>query len=67
MSSYQLERLSDALEAELSTFRFHNREGEPTRSRYLSLAITDLESAQNWVQRAILEASVKESLDEESD
>lgn len=32
-----------------------NKQGQPTRQRWLSLAITDMESAQNWLRRGAFE------------
>ena len=53
------EFLADELEAALEQLRFANQPDRPERSRHLSLAITDAESAQNWIHRALIEDDAK--------
>jgi hypothetical protein len=51
--------LADELEAVLEQMRFLNQPDRSERSRHLSLAITDVESSQNWIHRALLEDDAK--------
>mgnify|MGYP003451713125 FL=1 len=51
-----LDRMREAIINTTDYLRSKNLEGSKTRSRYLSLAITDLESAENWITRALKEA-----------
>lgn len=49
------EEFADELETILNKFRAANEPNQPTRQRYLSLAITELEAAQDWLYRAARE------------
>lgn len=60
---YDLQWAYDTVNYATNYVRGKNYEGSPVRSRLLSLAVTDLESAENWISRAIAEL---EESDEES-
>lgn len=63
---YDLQSLRETVDYAAGYVRDRNVEGSKLRSRYLSLAVTDLESAENWINRAIAEAQ-QEELNEDQD
>lgn len=50
---FTLEEVLESLDDALNRASALNRDGEPTRSRQLSLVVTKLEEARHWLSEAL--------------